>query len=219
MSPEIPEAERKVIKEWLVEGDDRLGSVLGALEAATPTLLRQSLIDQVVQKTQLDSKVLGEVLPVFFSLVSTVTNADDEADAIRTIFNTVVNQLADVEKLKAFEERVRRLVGLRSIEITSKALRVMFDNPNTFCRARTLSELRPIFSKEGLRAETGVIVHQLKLVFHTGPKKVEREVFLTLDRNDLDEIKKLMERTIAKHNELERISSDKIMILKPVPPS
>ncbi|HEY4394826.1 MAG TPA: hypothetical protein VGP64_12225, partial [Polyangia bacterium] len=121
MPPEISEEERKLIREWFVEENARLEPILEALEGATPSLLRKSLTDQVIKKTSLQSDILDSAVPMFFSLVSTITNADDEAAAIRSIFHTAVGQPADAEKLRLFEERVRRLVRIRSVEITSKA--------------------------------------------------------------------------------------------------
>ncbi len=216
MTPDIAEDERKLIREWLIDDNERLEPVLKVLSETAPALRRRVLVSAVADKTGVDQKTSDSLLRMFFSLVSTIFSSQDREDAISSIFHVVLGEPAEAEKLSAFKLKVERLLALRSVEITSKALRVMFDNPNTFCRARTLSELRPIFTDDGLKAQAAVIVHQLKLVYHSGPDHKENEIFITLDREDLDAMRRVIDRAIAKDAEFSSMVKD-LTILQPMP--
>ena len=83
-----------------------------------------------------------------------------------------------------FKEKLRTLLGSEFFSIVAKAYDLATEE-RTFCSARILTDLRPVF---GARVEDGpqamVVLHTLKLVYHEGSKRHE-EFFVALDGDDL----------------------------------
>jgi hypothetical protein len=96
-----------------------------------------------------------------------------------------------------FKDKLRPLLSSEFFSIVAKAYDLVTEE-RTFCSARILTDLRPVF---GLRVEDGpqamVVMHTLKLVYHEGSKRHE-EFFVALDADDLKTLRKLVDRAEAK---------------------
>jgi hypothetical protein len=114
----------------------------------------------------------------------------------------MMGDVAEANVRKRFDERMSRVLHCKSVQITAKALQILLDNPNTYCTARTLSEVRPVFNDE-LEPQAAVILHHLKLVYHKGPDRQREELFVALDRDALEQLHRVLSRAIAKNNKLE----------------
>ncbi|HEX4416714.1 MAG TPA: hypothetical protein VH165_02395 [Kofleriaceae bacterium] len=154
--------------------------------------------------TQLDEKSIRDLVTGFFSISNAVATFDpaDKPHATEILFNSIVDDPTTEANRKIFEERIARILKTKSIEITGKALSVMLDNPNTFHSTRIVSEIRPVFTDDGLEPRAAVIVHQLKISFVTGVDRHFNEAFFALDRDDLGRLKAVVERALDKHAKL-----------------
>lgn len=204
MDLEIPEEDRAVLADWLGSTDDRLDKVLSVIEGAKPTLRRSQLVDHIAHETSLDADAIGPLVDTLINVIHTVAafSDDDRAQAVAIVGRAIGGDDADRTRI---DKRLDRILQSKALEITGKAYGVLSDNPNLFCSARTLSELRPVFDR-GLDARAAVIVHQLKLVYHTGPSSERSDLFLALDRSDLDYLKTIIDRAIEKHDKLEAMT-------------
>jgi hypothetical protein len=213
---DIPEQERKLLTKWLVEDDVPVDAMLDALEHAKPALHRKTLANAVTESAKLDPKLVIEGLGIFSNVVNTVLGLrdgeEDSQEVIRALFHAAVSE-PDPQKLETFITRVNRLFTLPAVVVTAKALGVRHSTPNTFCQARTVADVRHVFTENGLKAEAAIIVHQLKILFHTGPERDLDQIFLTLTREDLDSLKRVIDRAIQKHDELKRITPSGIQLL------
>ncbi len=215
MSLEIPEADRVLLKRWLITNEEPLEQLLSALAAAAPTLRRSTLAKSVAQTTGLEQPKVEDALRVLIRLSRSISLWDKDDAAIPTLFSTIMGtSLNDAEKLVAFESNVRKVVALRSVEVTGKAAAIMTNNTNTFCSARTVSEVRPIFSDDTLKAEAAVIVHQLKIVYHTGPDLKLKEILVALDTSDLASLKSAIDRALKKDTEIAKLLPESVQLLK-----
>jgi hypothetical protein len=211
----IPKEDREQIKKWLVEGEDPADKILEALRDAQPSLQRSVLARAVTQAIQGNSAVVNQVLRIYFTVLRTVRLGEDLDEMISAVYQAAVShEPTDAEKFKNFSRRVHRLLSLRSLVITSKAAGVMVGNANTFCRARTISEVRPVFTEgDALKPEAAIIVHQLNIVFHSGPKLDENEFFVTLDSEDLIALKNVVDRALRKDKEIVGVLREGIHLL------
>jgi hypothetical protein len=209
MKLEIPELDRELLAKWLVRGEGPIDQVLAVLEAAEPTLRPRDLAKRLADEAGLDADTANDLMAVFQSLALTVSRFDEEEkpSAAAIIFHSIVGDVADAEKREAFQNRVARILGAKAVEITGKALGVLLDHPNTFCTARTLSEIRPVFREDGLEPQAAVIVHQLKIVYHVGPERERGEIFIALDGDHLQTMKAVLDRAIRKHEHLKQLSA------------
>jgi len=97
-----------------------------------------------------------------------------------------------------FKEKVKILLGSNFFSVVSKAFDLATDDERTFCDARILTDLRPVFGpqiEEGPQAM--VVLHSLKLTYHQGSQK-HQQFYIALDDDDLKTLRKLIERAEAK---------------------
>ena len=100
------------------------------------------------------------------------------------------------------QARLTEVLASPSISAPAKARSILIDHANYLCRARIFSDVRPVFGSDvDQTPTTAMITHTLKLSYHqgTGPLK---DFFVALERNDLDELSRLIERAKAKEKSL-----------------
>ena len=100
-----------------------------------------------------------------------------------------------------FAEKLRTLLSSDAFAIVAKAYDLATEE-RTFCSARILTDLRPVF---GSRVEDGpqamVVMHTLKLTYHEGSKQHE-QFFVALDADDVRNLRKQLDRAEAKAESL-----------------
>src|SRR5205085_649732 len=109
---------------------------------------------------------------VLFSLKDKVgASAGEIAEAvIKSPVLTASGKLSE-EQRETLRKRLELLLGLDStLGVTAKALDVMTEHERTFCTARILSDVRPVFSGGAEHASAAVIIHNLQLGFHRDGK-------------------------------------------------
>ncbi len=101
-----------------------------------------------------------------------------------------------------FKEKLITLLSADVFGIASKVVDLRTDDERLFCHARVLTDLRPIF---GPRVEDGatamVVVHLLKIGYHAASQD-HKEFFVSLDSDDLQTLRKLIDRAEAKARSL-----------------
>ena len=201
---QIPEEDRTVLRTWLF-GNPRLETVLVALEKATPALSHVTLAEAVAKETKQASEEVIQLIRTLIHLVSTIRNLpDDEQQVAPEAFFRALGM--EQSHRPAFEELFQRLLRIPAIETTGKALNVLLDNQYVFRSARTLSEIRPIFSEDGLDPTAAVLLHQLKIEYTEGPRRANRkEVFIAMDYDDLEYLKDVIERALVKHSRMKSL--------------
>lgn len=212
MRLEIPADEQELLKKWLLDDKQPVERVLGALEQAEPFLRRAELAEDLAQRASLDDEEASNLVVAFINLAHTLNRQDDEdakGEFRTTVFRVLAGDVAEVEKRTRFDELISRIAACSSIGVTGKAIRVALDNQNTFCRARTLSELRPVFvDHDGQPTiHATMIVHNLKLVYHTGPEGELEELFLTMDERAIEALHDVLERAKRKHESLKELAA------------
>ncbi len=200
---DIPKEDCEQIKKWLIDAEEPAKSVLSALKDAKPTLRRKALADTITTAIHGDREVVNSILRIFFNVLITIRSKDDSQEQIDALYHAAAGSSAsDADKLKEFGERVMQIISLPALAITGKALRIKLANTNSFCRASTTSEIRPVFAYQTLKPEAAIIVHQLRILFHTGPKMDDAEFLVTLDAQDLESLRKVIDRALAKDKEM-----------------
>jgi hypothetical protein len=97
-----------------------------------------------------------------------------------------------------FRERILTLLSADRFWLVSKAYDLQTDDERTFCDARILTDLRPIFDTPVTAGSKGaVIVHLLKLGYHESNKR-HQKFYVSLDSKDLKELRKVIDRAEEK---------------------
>jgi hypothetical protein len=91
----------------------------------------------------------------------------------------------------------------KTLGISSKAQEIMLEHGHIFCRARIVTDLRPVF---GSRVEggpiAGIIVHSLKLTYHESGNPDTKDTYLALDHKDMEKLRELLVRASRKEKSL-----------------
>jgi hypothetical protein len=95
-----------------------------------------------------------------------------------------------------FEKRLNRLLSLKTVAISSKVERLRLDYPNTLHEVVILSDIRPIFDKPEERPVGFAIAHTLEIEYHESGE--HKEFYVVLDNDDLQKMKKIIQRAETK---------------------
>lgn len=103
-----------------------------------------------------------------------------------------------------YARKLGTLLSAEVFEVVAKAHDLATEEERTFCHARILTDLRPVFGpavEGGPRAM--VLVHTLKLAYHKqGSKNDHEEFYLALDGGDLATLRRMIDRAEAKAKSL-----------------
>ena len=104
----------------------------------------------------------------------------------------------------ALQTALPRLLALRSLYVSAKALSVVREEQNMLCSARILTDIRPVFGPENEPA-VGVPIHTLALMYHASPDGHLEEFFLALSRSDIEKLQDILSRAIRKEDSILRL--------------
>jgi hypothetical protein len=120
---------------------------------------------------------------------------DDVAEAI-----SVFDRAGDSQESK---ERLRRILLIESLLITSKAITIFTDYQRTLHGAKILTDLRYVFKDDPDTEPYGAVVaHLFKLTYHEDTE--HKEFFVAMDDGDLEDLKDIIERAQAKARTIRR---------------
>ena len=185
-------------------------ALIGALETVpAPRGLKELASTVVAQVPQLKRGDVESILRTLFSLY--VFLADEETPVSEYLSDLVGAMqasgrrelaLSDQEKTE-FEHKMSRLLGLKTVTLSSKVQGLKLEYPNTFYDAMFLTDIRPIFDKVDQRPVGATITHTLKIVYHeTGEHK---EFYVALEPEDLQKLKKVIQRAETKEASLKSV--------------
>lgn len=178
-------------------------SLATALESATPAGGAKALTSAVVQHVQtLKRDDIQDILRTLLSLAVLVTDEDTPlpdnisrlSDAMQA---TGIPELAlSAQQRVEFENRLQRLLRIKTVALTSKARRLELEYPKTFHDAIILTDMRPVFEKPEERPVGCAISHTLRITYHEDGE--HKEFHVVLDSDDLETLKKVLQRAETK---------------------
>ena len=144
--------------------DDKLwDAVISAIRELPPTLTQIQFTKSISAKVQFQKKddlqaILGTAFVLYILKRKAAISAKDLAQSITD--SEVVLKAKDFSPV-AREKLHNRLAALldldKSLGVTSKAVDVMTEHERTFCNARILSDIRPVFAEAPDSASAAVI--------------------------------------------------------------
>jgi hypothetical protein len=100
------------------------------------------------------------------------------------------------EERAPFQERLAKLLSIHALAMASKAEILRDDHDMSFHDAKILTDIRPLFTKPDEKPLGAAITHMLKIEYHQeGDHKV---IYMYLDANDLETLKKTIQRAETK---------------------
>jgi hypothetical protein len=209
----IPKKDLPVLKNILELGEPQFKSLISALGGAKPTLTRGEFVENISRKTKsLQPAMVVEILRVVFILYGIKQRAEVSAQQFaEDISESCVESGSDKiqfpkEKERELSDRLKQLLSFEKIVgVTAKAFDVMTEHKYTFCSARILSDIRPVFTDTPGSASAAVIIHNLQIGFHESGIKEHKEFYVALDTNDILVLKEVIERAEKKTDALKSI--------------
>ena len=145
-------------------------------------------------------------------LVSTLTSlyrlrSRQQGTSIETLANDVAIAARDIPNLKVAEgvdlaSRLSALLALDSLNtIALKAKELQEESERTYCGARIITDVRPVFGESLDDSPTMIIVHTLKLGFHDSTPG-HKDIYVALDASDIAALRKTLERAEEKAKKL-----------------
>ena len=185
-------------------------SLVNALEKATPTGGLKGLTSAVVQHVlTLNRGDIEDILRTLFSLSALVTDEDTPLpENISRLSNAMQAtgapelSLTDEQRVD-FEKKLKRLLEIRTLALTSKVRRLELEYPRTFHEAIILTDMRPVFEKPEERPVGCTVSHTLRITYHEDGE--HKEFHVVLDSEDLDLLKKTLQRAEVKASSLKSL--------------
>jgi hypothetical protein len=201
-SVNIPEQALPDLKR-IAELDDALfDSLLKAIGDSSPTLTKTQFSSALAEKVgTADDEDIQAVLKTAFALYTIkeragITGQDlSEAVAASAAVSSPEFQLPPEAKDR-LQHRLSLLLGFdKTLGISAKALDVMTDHERIFCKARILSDLRPVFTDQ-LECASAMIIHTLQIGFHQDGE--HHDYYFALDTDDIQKLKGIIDRAERK---------------------
>jgi len=200
----IPERYKGGLIKLVSLPDKSLEGLISALERVHPKLFPEDLSVELISKVQaISPDDLIEIIDTLFSLC--VTGQHDETPP-EELAEEIIGAMAESEikdlqlskdEQESFKHRLIRLFKIETLLIVAKALGVLQDNENTFCGARILTDMRPVFGSDpGTAPNAAVIVHILKLSYHHESEL--KDFYIALDTADIEALRKVLDRADLK---------------------
>lgn len=135
---------------------------------------------------------------------------EEVAAALESVPKTELRLLAN--ERAAFKEKLSVLLNASIFGVLSKVHDLKTEDERVFCHARVLTDLRPVFGPQIDDGPTGMVVmHHLKIAFHkAGSGGEHQEFFVSLGSDDLQDLRKLLDRAEAKANSLRSVVNEKV---------
>jgi hypothetical protein len=205
---QIPAEARPALAKLARLDDRAVDELVQALRSASPNIGVDELVARVSKQVKsiapVDTKAIMDSLREM-SLVKSVAEVPTErfvADVGEAMISGDDVVLTESER-DSLQRALTALLAIPSIDTPAKARSLALENANTFCRARILTDIRPVFGSDILsEPNAAVIVNTLRLTYHHGPTL--RSLSVALDRDDLDELSDLLDRAKSKTETLHR---------------
>ena len=189
----------KLLMELDEETADKLYS---ALSDAPPAIDEQGLAQAITSKVEGvsvdDLEIITEML---ISLQATANYYGISADIFTLDICEAITEDAieglKVESADSCTNRLRRFFDVESLSVPQKVISVLRDHEYMFCKARIITDIRPVFGSDIEQGPTAaVIVHMLKISYHEGDDI--KDFYLAMDTGDIQSLRDILDRADAK---------------------
>jgi hypothetical protein len=202
----IPEEDLLALRDFAGMDEPVFASLLSGIESSQPTLKPSDLVDEIAKIVKMEP---AQLFPLLRAILRIYDLKGGAADVAKTVADSAAAQKKvdfPPPLISALQSRLARtLVFDSSLGVTSKALDVMREHERTFCNARIISDVRPIFANTTKKAAAAVIVHNLRIGYHESASKAHKEFYVALDAQDIQKLKEVIARAEEKTEALQAI--------------
>jgi len=204
----VPETHKKGILKLFELSDDSFDEIVSALEGIGPKFSPEQLSAEVVSKIEgISSADLVEMIAALLSLIFHRVHDDTPPEelaeqVVQAMTEAVTKDLRNKQEL--LKQRLVRLFKIEALLVAAKAAGVLQSHENTFCNARILTDMRPVFGSDAtVTPNTAVIVHMLNLSYHHEGEL--KELYIAMDTIDIEILREVLDRADLKCQSLKSL--------------
>jgi hypothetical protein len=198
------------IKSLLTPEVERVALALDQASIGTRKELARLIAPVLPKSAPEDVKAIVETLQ---SLYSVRTSMDLSVDQFVESLGSAIKQsedadikLSDASEISRVKHTLRTLLSVRSLTLKSKAQDLLREHANTFCDARIVTDLRPVFDFDIAAGPAGVVVtHTLKVEYHD--RGDHTDIRIAIDKDDIETLISVLLRAQEKAEALTAFSA------------
>lgn len=149
------------------------------------------------------SKKIVESIISFSDLIEKPDfNAENTATALSESFKELYEGDLNSQQFKSLKSNLFLILSnSQNLKLTFKAIELAHESENVFRTSKVLTDIRLIFNEDTNDKERhSIILHRLHINFRKNKKP--DDIYLTLDLNDLQDLKNVIDRAIKKEEAL-----------------
>jgi hypothetical protein len=207
----IPERLRPGLVKLADAEDDVVDKLLDSLENSPPTLHTEEIASFAVKKHGIELQYASEVLQSVLSLYSLQESGyfsiEQLVKQVTRALQEESNEASELsnDEIARFQRRLSSFLKIRgSLEISSKASKLLLEYENIFSSSRVVTDIRPIFKsdlEDGLGA--ALIVHSLRITYKTTTGT--HEFYVALEPYDVEQLLEDLDRALQKEESLKSL--------------
>ena len=186
--------------------DEQFSELLAALKESLPADtagdLAAKLKPEIPSISSLDD--LEEIVSALASMQDVQKSAHVEVPRFVTDLWDSLLEEDDTDDLneETFKTRATSLLNEASVHLTSvKVADLRREIERMFCSARVLTDIRTAFGYDAKKRPALTIMHTLEIKYHDDTGKL-REFYVSVDKDDLTELKEIIDRAFDKNTTL-----------------
>ena len=198
----IPESDIPKLEKIANLREGEFSSLVAALRAVEPSVKMKVYASNLLKKTPELKE--GDIYPIISVVMSLYRAKDSSGMDSGKVAELAIGFLSEshaarfpTEKLTLLQKRLLDLFDAgSSVMVAARSLNVLTAHEHVFLDARIFSDIRPVFADSVEFATAAVIAHNLKIGFRHNDEN--KEFFVALDNNDLEKLKKVIDRAEKK---------------------
>ena len=202
---QIPDRLKEGFRLLLSIQPDKLASLIDSIKKTGSHNGREFFVGAIKDSLDVPRREADHMLRVFISLYGLQSTFEEEEfldDLITAISESEWSNEIDYDKEYLKRNLSNILLLEDSIGLIAKVSELLTEYDKRFVNARIVTDLRPTFRKSlniNDELEDVLVVHQLRIIYH-GDDGKHHEVYVALDRKDLESMKEIAERAILKED-------------------
>lgn len=207
----IPESHLRILEKFIRVPSEQQNLILQKFSEISPAITLKSIEEIIMKELNYEQKDSQDFIRFllnfyinYFYYKRTIEEFNEEVVIPSFILSKSKLKIEekDFDYIKSTSERILSLD--KTIGIISKISYLSDENPNHYLKSHLITDLRYIFYSEPTEIpDYALIIHTLKVNYFSNKKL--QEIFITLDCEDLKELKKNIKRAIKKEKSLREL--------------
>lgn len=216
---EIPGSDYDALVVFLALSEIETAALVGALKEATPTLSPMRLAKDVAARVPMDLARAKTILRVLRSMYRVRATMDaplpELVEAICSALGAAAEKRKELRvdgpRRERFKKELGEILSLdETLGVSARGMQVMQEHERTLCTARLLTDARPVFRPDVSQDPAAMVLsHTLCLDYHTRGRSGQEvsSFYVAADASDLRELRRLIDRALAKEATMRRLIS------------